>query len=280
MSHSDAAIDMAESLGADDPTIVEQLAEVCFWQGQLHRQRGMFGDAEPPLRRALTLARDAGATRLELDVLTELGFIEISGGNREEATHFQEGLDLAEQADDAASQATMLARLAIELVSRLELDEALSLGERALDLARPDRGRDGRGAIVGRSEVGAALGRRSRRASGSRSPSWRTSCVGTATCTSCSTRCSSTEPKRRPVGDGTTPPVVRRGADPESADQEQRGRGADAGDVRHRHHVLTATTGRHSTRPREAFRISEHLVAPTVARVGVGESRPGARGAR
>ena len=199
-----------------------------------------------------------GATRLELDVLTELGFIEISGSNREEATRFQEGLDLAEQADDAASQATMLARLAIELVSRLELDEALSLGKRALDLARQTEdemavARSLDGLKLAQLSVGDLEGFRVtiaeledilRRHDDLYFLQYALLEHGTEA--SASGR----------WDDART--VVRRGPDPESADQEQRGRGADAGDVR----LGITFHGDYGTAldsAREAFRISEHL---------------------
>jgi tetratricopeptide (TPR) repeat protein len=85
---------------------------------------------------ALEAARTAGDRRLEADALDQMAFTDkLVDVGRSEAQH-RAALAIAEELGDVQLQIRVLNRLSLLLSNQLDLDGALGLGERALDLAR------------------------------------------------------------------------------------------------------------------------------------------------
>ncbi len=108
----------------------------------LHCRRGAMGyfsASHEVMRRdyrlALEGAREVGDRTLEIDALNGLGFSFHIIDSDASARYHGQALELAEQVGDATAQVIALGRLSLLGANQLDLEGALTLGERALGLA-------------------------------------------------------------------------------------------------------------------------------------------------
>ncbi len=123
----------ALGLGADrDPALRRLLLQ----RGSLRWRTGEAGDAATDLNAALDAARQAGDRAIEVDVLNELGIMQLRSNRDAAAACHESALAIARELGDEAGQTFALDRLAVICAHGLQFDRALALGERALELAR------------------------------------------------------------------------------------------------------------------------------------------------
>jgi class 3 adenylate cyclase/tetratricopeptide (TPR) repeat protein len=135
IAHYDAAVETGERLGlsaASDERMRQMLVE----RGWL---RYVAGDVEGCLadyQCALEAARSTGDVFVQADVLDRWAFIDkLADAARSEAQH-REALAIAQELGDSQLQIRVLSRLSLLLSNQLDLEGAVGLGHRALELAR------------------------------------------------------------------------------------------------------------------------------------------------
>ena len=97
-----------------------------------------YRDAERDLWAGARLARDAGDARLEMRALRGLGndvTVALGRPIEECVTLLDEALHIADSLADRASEADILARLAVLACNRLRFDESIAFGDRAVAMA-------------------------------------------------------------------------------------------------------------------------------------------------
>jgi tetratricopeptide (TPR) repeat protein len=132
IAQDDAALAAAQGLGEDagDGAVRALLQRRSWSRALLGDRRGGRADAE----RALAAARDARDRRGRLAALVLIGL--LRDGDIEPAAELQhEALALARSLGDREAEVEILARLAILLVARLQLDQAVDHAARAEELA-------------------------------------------------------------------------------------------------------------------------------------------------
>jgi class 3 adenylate cyclase/tetratricopeptide (TPR) repeat protein len=129
IAHFDAAL----ALAAPHDTRVGVLLFERGWQQHL---RGELTAAMADAAAALEIARATGDRRLMAETLDELAYAQKTFDVRAAQRNHREALALAGAIDDAALQVRILTRLSLLLANQLDLAGAVSLAERALELAR------------------------------------------------------------------------------------------------------------------------------------------------
>ena len=123
---------------AVSPAIAErERPALHLWRGHVWYQLA-HSDAGDELRAALAGARAVGDTSLELRASEELAIFEglVEGRRPEGVARLEEALAVAVRAGDQPAEVALRNRLTVELVNRLDLDQALVSAERALTVAR------------------------------------------------------------------------------------------------------------------------------------------------
>jgi class 3 adenylate cyclase/predicted ATPase len=136
LGHVDAAVRLAEGVESDidEPGLVLRRAE-------LHDHLGNAAAARSDAERVLAAARLRRDRHLELRALEELGSILAGAVDYRAATPlFDEALHLAEVSGDRTELVRCHARLSIAWTNRLRLDRGLEHAERAVAIARGQRG--------------------------------------------------------------------------------------------------------------------------------------------
>jgi DNA-binding SARP family transcriptional activator/tetratricopeptide (TPR) repeat protein len=131
---STQALDAAEH-GAD----AETRARALVVRGRAQEAAGALDAALTDLTEGAAGARAAGDRRLEMLALRQLGGdVPVSRGLpiTYYASNLESGLRIAESLGDRASEADLLARLAVIAANRLQLDLAVDYGQRAVAAAR------------------------------------------------------------------------------------------------------------------------------------------------
>ncbi len=135
IAHYDAAVETAGRLGLSAATD-ERLRQMLVERGWV---RYVAGDVEGCLADyecALEAARSAGDVFVQADVLDRWAFIDkLADAARSEAQH-REALAMAQELGDSQLQIRVLSRLSLLLSNQLDLEGAVRLGHRALELAR------------------------------------------------------------------------------------------------------------------------------------------------
>ena len=135
IAHYDAAVETGRRLGLS-AAIDERMRHMLVERGWL---RYVAGDVEGCLadyQCALEAARSAGDLRVQADVLDRWAFIDkLADAERSEAQH-REALAIAQELGDSQLQIRVLSRLSLLLSNQLDLEGAVRLGHRALELAR------------------------------------------------------------------------------------------------------------------------------------------------
>ena len=135
IAHYDAAAETGGRLGLS-AAIDDRMRRMLVERGWL---RYVAGDVEGCLADyecALEAARSAGDVRVEADVLDRWAFIDkLADAERSEAQH-REALAIAQELGDSQLQIRVLSRLSLLLSNQLDLEGAVRLGHRALELAR------------------------------------------------------------------------------------------------------------------------------------------------
>jgi DNA-binding SARP family transcriptional activator len=128
------ALDAAAELGleADDPAVYDLRCR----RGREVFATGDYRGALTDLEAAVAGARAAGDARAEMEALLESGLVRRTGDVESAIACHERALTLAETIGDPRGQVAQLARLSFCHSQRLGLEEALRLGERALELAR------------------------------------------------------------------------------------------------------------------------------------------------
>ncbi len=142
---SDAIALSAQALAAAERAgDAEISAQAQVLRGSAHEVAGDHQAALEDLTLGAAAARAVGDRRLEMRALSWLGRSrpwKVSAGGREEGLDYYtanltSGLRIAESLGDRASEADLLARLAVTAANRLQLDAALDYGLRAVAAAR------------------------------------------------------------------------------------------------------------------------------------------------
>ncbi len=135
IAHYDAAVETGGRLGLS-AAIDERMRRMLVERGWL---RYVAGDVEGGLgdyQCALEAARSAADVFVQADVLDRWAFIDkLADAERSEAQHRQ-ALAMAQELGDSQLQIRVLSRLSLLLSNQLDLEGAVRLGDRALELAR------------------------------------------------------------------------------------------------------------------------------------------------
>src|SRR5206468_1198432 len=135
IAHYDAGLQTAGRLGLS-PGTDERMRGMLVQRGW---HRYLSGDIEGCLADyadALEAARAAGDRRLEADALDRMAFSDkLADVERSESRH-RKALAIAEELGNVELQIRALGRLSLLLSNQLDLEGAVELGNRALDLAR------------------------------------------------------------------------------------------------------------------------------------------------
>ena len=134
IAHYDSALDTGGRLGLY-PATDERVRRMLVERGWL---RYLSGDVEGGLAdyaSALEAARTAGDRRLEADALDRMAFTDKLADVERAAAQHRAALAIAENLGDVQLQIRVLSRLSLVLSNQLDLEGALELGGRALDLA-------------------------------------------------------------------------------------------------------------------------------------------------
>jgi class 3 adenylate cyclase/tetratricopeptide (TPR) repeat protein len=146
LTHCTEALDAASRLGLDahhEPA----LRVLLFQRGRLRWRSGDLDGATADLDAALDAARRSGDRVVEMETLNELGMLSLRSNPTATAAFHEAALEIALDLGDTAAETHALGRLAVISTHQLEFDRALTLGERALELARGT----GDPAVVGRA---------------------------------------------------------------------------------------------------------------------------------
>lgn len=123
--------------GSLDPESARaQLPELHLLRGRARGRNGDFEGGAEDVTQALAGARVIGDRLIEMQALTDLGWLVRSHGYEEAIGLHQQALRMAEELDDPSTQVTALSRLSLIYLNRLQLDHGLEVAERALRIAR------------------------------------------------------------------------------------------------------------------------------------------------
>ena len=130
----DSAIAAAISLDADSAHV--QLPELHLLRGRARARNGDFAGGAEDFRQALAEAREIGEGQIEMQALTDLGWMIRVRDYGEAIRLHQQALRKAEELKDSTTQVTALSRLSLMHSNRLQLDQGRELAQRALEIAR------------------------------------------------------------------------------------------------------------------------------------------------
>ncbi len=139
MNQLDSAISAAASL--DAASAATQLPELHLLRGRARGWSADYPSATEDVGAALAGARAADDGHVEMQALTDLGWLIRAHGYEEAILLHEQALRRAEELDDPATQVTALSRMSMIHLNRLRLDDGLALAQRALRIARAT-GRD------------------------------------------------------------------------------------------------------------------------------------------
>lgn len=130
----DSALAAASMLDADSARV--QLPELHLLRGRARGRHGDFAGGAEDFRQALAEAGENGDGEVEMQALTDLGWM-IRVHDYEEAIRLhRQALRKAEELNDPTTQVTALSRLSLMYSNRLQLDQGHELAQRALEIAR------------------------------------------------------------------------------------------------------------------------------------------------
>ena len=154
LNQFDSALAAAGTLDVDSARV--QLPELHLLRGRARARSGDFAGGAEDFRQALAEAREIGDGQIEMQALTDLGWM-IRVHDYEEAIRLhQQALRKAEELEDPTTQVTALSRLSMMYSNRLQLDHGHELAQRALEIARTAES----GSVAGRSLSTASSSRR------------------------------------------------------------------------------------------------------------------------
>ncbi len=135
IAHYDAAVETGGRLGLS-AALDERMRRMLVERGWLCYVAGDVEGCLADYQSALEAARSAGDLRVQADVLDRWAFIDkLADAERSEAQH-REALAIAQELGDSQLQIRVLSRLSLLLSNQLDLEGALRLGQRALELTR------------------------------------------------------------------------------------------------------------------------------------------------
>lgn len=137
LNQLDSAITAAGSL--DPASAGAQLPELHLLRGRARGWNGNYPGGTDDFRRALAGAQAIDDGQIEMQALTDLGWLIRVHGYEEAIRHHQQALRKAEELDDPSTQVTALSRMSMIHLNRLRLDDGLELARRALEIARATR---------------------------------------------------------------------------------------------------------------------------------------------
>jgi tetratricopeptide (TPR) repeat protein len=140
--HLNGAIDSANTLGLrpESEPRLRDLYRRRAWAQRFAAGMLRDDDAVADYQTSLEAARAAGDGRLEMFVLNELGTVFHVRDSAAAIRHHERSLELAQELGDTGGQVAALSRLALAHGNQLDLERAVELGTRALDIA--ERGAD------------------------------------------------------------------------------------------------------------------------------------------
>jgi tetratricopeptide (TPR) repeat protein len=133
LEHLDAAIVAGELLG-HKPEERRDIREL-FWRRAKARGYGEFEQGMRDNTTALDSARTAGDRELEMHVLNGIGGLLHVRDAKGSISHHEQALAIAEELNDEAGRVSALNRLSLVYANQGEFAEAITLGERALQIA-------------------------------------------------------------------------------------------------------------------------------------------------
>ncbi len=136
---------LAVASTVDDPALLELRGRIHLVRGRAREARAAYQAAWTDHEAAAALAREAGDRRLEMAALRELGGDVLVGLGRSTAEcvpFLEAGARIARTLGDRASEADLLARLAVVDSNRLRFDLAVRYGRTAVAAARAGRDDD------------------------------------------------------------------------------------------------------------------------------------------
>jgi class 3 adenylate cyclase/tetratricopeptide (TPR) repeat protein len=134
LNQLDSAVAAAGSLDAESARA--QLPELHLLRGRARGRNGDFEGGAEDIRLTLAGARDIGDRLIEMQALTDLGWLVRIHGYEEAIGLHQQALRMAEELDDPSTQVVALSRLSLIYLNRLQLDHGLAVAERAVEIAR------------------------------------------------------------------------------------------------------------------------------------------------
>ena len=134
LNQFDSALAAAGTLDPESAPV--QLPELHLLRGRARGRNGDFAGGADDFRQALAGARETGDGQVEMQALTDLGWMIRVHGYEEAIRLHQQALRKAEELDDPSTQVTALSRLSMMYSNRLQLDDGLELAQRALEIAR------------------------------------------------------------------------------------------------------------------------------------------------
>jgi class 3 adenylate cyclase/tetratricopeptide (TPR) repeat protein len=151
LSHYTDALEAAAALGLE-PDREPAVRRLLLQRGRMRLRTGDPGTLAD-LESVLDAARRCGDRTSEMEALNEIGIARLQSDLSAAAASHLAALEIARELDDTAAQTNAMDRLSVVYSHLLEFDQALELGERALELAR-DAGEE---ALVGRALDGIKL---------------------------------------------------------------------------------------------------------------------------
>ncbi len=134
LAQLDSAVTAAGELDPDSART--ELPELHLLRGRARGRNGDFAGGAEDFRQALAGARDGGDGRIEMQALTDLGWMTRAHGYEEALDLHEQALHKSEELGDPSTQVTALSRMAMIHLNRLQLDRGLDLAHRALEIAR------------------------------------------------------------------------------------------------------------------------------------------------
>jgi tetratricopeptide (TPR) repeat protein len=145
LNQLDSAVAATGSL--DPESARAQLPELHLLRGRARGRSGDFAGGAEDIRQALAAAREIGDRQIEMQALTDLGWLVRIRGYEEAIRLQQQALRMAEELDDPSTQVAALSQLSLIYLNRLQLDLGLAVAERALEIARSN----GQDQLLGRA---------------------------------------------------------------------------------------------------------------------------------
>jgi tetratricopeptide (TPR) repeat protein len=133
LAHYAGALEAAAELGLK-PDGDAALRNLLVQRGRMRNRIG--DDATDDFEVALDGARRSGDRAIEMEALNELGIVQLRSNLAAAALSQEAALTIARELGDTAAVTAALDRLAVTCSHLLEFDQALEMGERALELAR------------------------------------------------------------------------------------------------------------------------------------------------